>query len=127
MKKSKNLILLKEANDIFFNKFKKENNNQESTVKINNLLTIFSPGRVNIIGEHTDYNNGFVFPAAIAILALQQIVRGLYRPTLNFYINHQIQDEYRATVISLVSLSAGKCSMTDPRIPVPVLVGQAVK
>jgi galactokinase len=24
-----------------------------------------SPGRINIIGEHTDYNDGFVFPAAI--------------------------------------------------------------
>ncbi len=26
---------------------------------------IRSPARVNIIGEHTDYNEGFVFPAAI--------------------------------------------------------------
>lgn len=28
-------------------------------------ILIFSPGRINIIGEHTDYNDGFVFPAAV--------------------------------------------------------------
>lgn len=28
-------------------------------------LIIRSPGRINIIGEHTDYNEGFVLPAAI--------------------------------------------------------------
>ncbi|MDE3979516.1 galactokinase [Glaesserella parasuis] len=27
--------------------------------------TVFAPGRVNIIGEHTDYNDGFVMPCAI--------------------------------------------------------------
>jgi galactokinase len=26
---------------------------------------IFSPGRINLIGEHTDYNDGYAFPAAI--------------------------------------------------------------
>lgn len=30
-----------------------------------NVVNIESPGRINIIGEHTDYNNGFVLPTAI--------------------------------------------------------------
>lgn len=31
----------------------------------NSELKIVSPGRINFIGEHTDYNNGYVLPTAI--------------------------------------------------------------
>jgi galactokinase len=48
-----NTDLIQVIKTIFIEKYKTE------------PLLIFSPGRINIIGEHTDYNEGFVFPAAI--------------------------------------------------------------
>ncbi len=47
----------------------------------------------------------FKFPFMIIVLALQQIVRGMYSTTSRFYINHQVEDQERATIISVVSLA----------------------
>lgn len=37
----------------------------EQLFNTNAILVVASPGRINLIGEHTDYNHGFVLPAAI--------------------------------------------------------------
>ncbi|WP_439130686.1 galactokinase [Polaribacter sp.] len=46
-------ILIKDVKEKFIKTFETE------------PILIFSPGRINIIGEHVDYNGGFVFPAAV--------------------------------------------------------------
>ena len=43
----------------------------------------FSPGRVNLIGEHTDYNGGFVFPCALSF-GIYCLVRKTDRKTVRF-------------------------------------------
>ncbi len=43
----------------------------------------FSPGRVNLIGEHTDYNGGFVFPCALSF-GIYCLIRKTGRKTVRF-------------------------------------------
>lgn len=48
---------LNEMKECFAEKFGKEGD----------IRSYFAPGRVNLIGEHTDYNGGHVFPCALTI------------------------------------------------------------
>lgn len=54
----------------------------------------FSPGRVNLIGEHTDYNGGYVFPCALSFgtyLAVRKIDEPVIRmATTNFDFKTEI-------------------------------------
>lgn len=43
--------LVAEAKQVFLREFGEEAD-----------VAVFAPGRVNLIGEHTDYNDGFVMP-----------------------------------------------------------------
>lgn len=47
-------------------------------------LTFFAPGRINLIGEHTDYNGGYVFPASISF-GTYALVSQREDQTIRFY------------------------------------------
>src|SRR5271165_2363885 len=47
---------------------------EDFTTRFGSAPTVYqAPGRVNLIGEHTDYNDGFVMPAAIGFHTLVAI------------------------------------------------------
>ncbi|MDQ1333037.1 MAG: galactokinase [Bacteroidota bacterium] len=69
----------KKFTDKFYEKFGNRNDKP---------VLFFSPGRVNLIGEHTDYNGGFVFPCALnygTYLSVRKIKSNKLKfSTLNF-------------------------------------------
>ena len=52
-------MLQKEQSEIIKNIFRKNYGDGGE------IVVVRAPGRVNLIGEHTDYNDGFVFPMAL--------------------------------------------------------------
>lgn len=64
-----------------------------------------SPGRVNIIGEHTDYNNGFVLPAAIDKAAY--IAIALRNDDLITIVAHDMNETFSVKLQDMHPLAAG--------------------
>jgi galactokinase len=68
-------------------------------------LIVRSPGRVNLIGEHTDYNEGFVLPASIDKAAYVAITP---RTDDQFHwIAADLKDEFTGDIHSLQKSSKG--------------------
>lgn len=66
----------------------------------------FSPGRINLIGEHTDYNGGYVLPAAIH-LGVTACVAEIPDRVL---IMHSLQVPGESVSITLGDLRPGACT-----------------
>jgi len=68
--------------NILHTEFKKQFGNSD------NLIVSSAPGRINLIGEHTDYNHGFVLPTtidnAIYLVARKRADRTCHIYSLNF-------------------------------------------
>jgi galactokinase len=62
-------------------------------------VVVRSPGRVNLIGEHTDYNEGFVLPAAVdkaIVFAVSPRTDGMVR-----FVASDLNDEFSAALTAI--------------------------
>lgn len=60
---------------------------------MNKEIITYAPGRINIIGEHTDYNRGFVLPAAIDKRTTTKIVKNGH-PTKCIFHSENLNEQF---------------------------------
>jgi galactokinase len=66
----------------------------------------FSPGRINLIGEHVDYNDGFVMPAAVD-KGIWYAVASNDTETINFY-SYDLQEDYSTSLYDIKPIKGWK-------------------
>lgn len=76
-------------------------------MKDRDVKVYFAPGRVNLIGEHTDYNGGHVFPCALTI-GTYAAVREREDMIVNFYSLNFKED-------GIISVDIEKPLVNDPK------------
>ncbi len=65
------------------------------------VKTFFAPGRVNLIGEHTDYNGGHVFPCALTLGTYGAVRKRSDRRLRFFSLNFEKSGIYENTLDKL--------------------------
>ncbi|KAJ8984669.1 hypothetical protein NQ317_015760 [Molorchus minor] len=80
-------VLVQEARDVFRNEFQEEPD-----------IAVFAPGRVNLIGEHTDYNDGFVMPMALPLVTVIVGKKIEGDESIIFTTNTGVDTSQRATI-----------------------------
>ncbi|MEX2477166.1 MAG: galactokinase [Gracilimonas sp.] len=85
---------VKISNDLIMNELSQKIYKQFLSKYGREPILINSPGRVNLIGEHTDYNDGFVLPAAIDKMIAMAIAPNNLTKVRAFSVDMDQEEEF---------------------------------